>query len=159
MGHRAWRKKSEIRRQRSEIRRQLGTRQKTKDRGQRFYCGSGFQPRSYDLNGFYDFNGFYDLPLIAHHFRRSIFIIRPKNAVKITKAAMSPMGTATRTLNFKTNMSRGTKMNRISPMTMSARHPVKKSLLNSCPTGFSSISLLNSCSAGFSSISFIVPIP
>ena len=93
----------------------------------------------YDFYGFYDF---YDLPLIAHHFRRKIFIIRPKKAVNITKAAMSPIGTATKTLSFKTNMSRGTKTNRISPITISARHPVRKSLLNPCSTGFSSISFI-----------------
>ena len=115
-----------------------------------------------DLNGFNDFYGFYDLPFTvyhsrldesttgyyilwlrsSHHFRRKIFIIRPKNAVNITKAAMSPIGTATKTLSFKTNMSRGTKTNRISPITISARHPVRKSLLNSCSTGFSSISFI-----------------
>jgi hypothetical protein len=36
---------------------------------QRFSCGSGFQPRSYDLNGFNDFyklNDFCDFPFTAH---------------------------------------------------------------------------------------------
>ena len=77
-----------------------------------------------------------------HHFRRKIFIIRPKKAVNITKAATSPIGIATKTLSFKTNISSGIRMNRISPITISARHPVRKSLLNLCSTGFSSISFI-----------------
>jgi hypothetical protein len=40
--------------------------QKTEVRGKGFFCGSGFQPRSYNLNDFNEFNDFYDFPFTAH---------------------------------------------------------------------------------------------
>ena len=65
-----------------------------------------------------------------HHLFRKIFIIRPKKAVNITRAAKRPMGITTSTLNFNTNISKGMRMNRIVPIKTRARHPVRKSLLN-----------------------------
>ena len=48
-----------------------------KRRKQRFSCGSGFQPRSYDLNDlndFNDFNGLNDLPFTADYWILSMRI-------------------------------------------------------------------------------------
>ena len=52
---------SEIRSQRSEVRGQ-----KSEARSQRFSCGSGFQPRSCDLNDFYAFYGLNDINYLTN---------------------------------------------------------------------------------------------